>query len=157
MSVLTPQFSANRAVREYTEQHYLPAAANYLQRAKENGAAGNRIVNIRQQLSNNWHKIVFGRLQPEAVENGFNFKVQISLKGINPSSVLVELYAEGINKAAPERIRMESTTLDGVKAEYLFHAKVLTTRPANDFTPRVIPAYEGVCVPLEDQSILWAH
>ena len=27
MAHLTPRFSANRAVREYTEQHYLPAAA----------------------------------------------------------------------------------------------------------------------------------
>ena len=29
MARLTPQFSANRTVREYTEQHYLPAAAAY--------------------------------------------------------------------------------------------------------------------------------
>ena len=29
MARLTPRFSANRAVREYTEQHYLPAAAAY--------------------------------------------------------------------------------------------------------------------------------
>ncbi len=29
MARLTPRFSANRAVREYTEQHYLPAAATY--------------------------------------------------------------------------------------------------------------------------------
>ena len=157
MSILTPQFSANRAVREYTEQHYLPAAANYLQRAKENGAAGARIVNLRQQLSNNWHKIAFGQLQAEAVENGFNFHIQVSLKGIKPNAVLVELYAEGINKAAAERIKMESTTLDGDKAEYLYHAKVLTTRPANHFTARVIPAYEDVSVPLENQLILWAH
>ena len=29
MAQLTPRFSANRTVREYTEQHYLPAAAAY--------------------------------------------------------------------------------------------------------------------------------
>ena len=29
MARLTPRFSANRAVCEYTEQHYLPAAAAY--------------------------------------------------------------------------------------------------------------------------------
>ena len=29
MARLTPRFSANRTVREYTEQHYLPAAAAY--------------------------------------------------------------------------------------------------------------------------------
>src|SRR6267143_3359592 len=33
MARLTPFFSANRAVREYTERHYLPAAAAYGSRA----------------------------------------------------------------------------------------------------------------------------
>ena len=32
MARLTPRFSANRAVREYTEQHYIPATANYRSR-----------------------------------------------------------------------------------------------------------------------------
>ena len=35
MARLTPRFSANRTVREYTEQHYLPAAAAYRARAAE--------------------------------------------------------------------------------------------------------------------------
>jgi glycogen phosphorylase len=38
MARLTPRFSANRAVREYTEQHYLPAAAAYRERAANKGA-----------------------------------------------------------------------------------------------------------------------
>jgi hypothetical protein len=33
MARLTPRFSANRTVREYTEQHYLPAATAYRERA----------------------------------------------------------------------------------------------------------------------------
>ena len=40
MARLTPRFSANRTVREYTEQHYLPAAAAYRTRAADNGAVG---------------------------------------------------------------------------------------------------------------------
>ena len=35
MARLTPQFSANRTVREYTEQYYLPAAAAYRERAAD--------------------------------------------------------------------------------------------------------------------------
>jgi starch phosphorylase len=35
MALLTPGFSADRTVREYTEQHYLPAAASYRVRAKD--------------------------------------------------------------------------------------------------------------------------
>ena len=40
MSRLTPQFSANRAVRQYTEQHYLPGAASYARRAADGGKVG---------------------------------------------------------------------------------------------------------------------
>jgi len=40
MAQLTPHFSANRAVCEYTEQHYLPAATAYRERAADKGAVG---------------------------------------------------------------------------------------------------------------------
>ena len=46
MARLTPRFSANRAVRDYTEQYYLPAAAAYRARAADKGAVGARIVRL---------------------------------------------------------------------------------------------------------------
>ncbi len=44
MARLTPQFSTNRTVRDYTEHHYLPAATTYRERAADKGAAGRNIV-----------------------------------------------------------------------------------------------------------------
>ena len=44
MARLTPQFSADRAVREYTEQHYIPAAAAYRARTAHGGADGRKLV-----------------------------------------------------------------------------------------------------------------
>ena len=44
MARLTPRFSASRAVREYTEQHYLPAAAAYRLRVANKGAIGRQMV-----------------------------------------------------------------------------------------------------------------
>ena len=40
MARLTPRYSASRTVCEYTEQHYLPAAAAYRERVADKGAAG---------------------------------------------------------------------------------------------------------------------
>jgi starch phosphorylase len=45
MARLTPQFSANRAVREYTEQHYLPAAPPTIRGWPKKGAIGEQMVN----------------------------------------------------------------------------------------------------------------
>jgi len=53
MASLTAQFSANRAVREYTEEHYLPAAAAYRggQPIKAQPAADGQLA------AHNWNRI----------------------------------------------------------------------------------------------------
>ena len=53
MAQLTPRFSANRTVREYTEQHYLPAAAAYRMRAADKGAMGKQMVNWQRLWNRN--------------------------------------------------------------------------------------------------------
>ena len=49
MARLTPAFSANRAVREYTESYYLPAAAAYRERAKKKGAPGAALADWKRR------------------------------------------------------------------------------------------------------------
>ena len=46
MARLTPAFSANRAVRQYTEEHYLPAAAAFRRRSREGRFAGGRSAEL---------------------------------------------------------------------------------------------------------------
>ena len=50
MAYLTPIFSANRAVREYTEKHYLPAAAAYGARAANGGQLGSRAAPVAERI-----------------------------------------------------------------------------------------------------------
>jgi starch phosphorylase len=65
MARLTPRFSANRAVREYAEQHYLPAAATYLVRASDKGAIGKKLVNWQHTLEQKWAAMRFGEVKVE--------------------------------------------------------------------------------------------
>jgi starch phosphorylase len=44
MARLTPRFSTNRTVCEYTEQHYVPRATAYRSRMENKGAIGRHIV-----------------------------------------------------------------------------------------------------------------
>ncbi len=155
MAMLTPRFSANRTVREYCEKYYLPAAANYLKRAAEKGSAGARICNTKQDLRSKWNKINFIEVQTENIENGYTFHVTVFLNGVDHNKVSVELYADGINDAPTERIKMELISeKDNV---YIYHTEVRTARPAHDYTARIIPDYENISVPLEDGLILWQH
>ncbi len=155
MAKLTPRFSANRTVREYTEQYYLPAASNYIKRAAEKGAVAKQIVNAKHVFKSNIDDIKIGEPEAGIVENGYLFRVSVLLNDIKPDEISVELFADGINNGKAERINMESDSNFSGKDERIYRAKVITTRPAGDYTVRIIPNYENISVPLEDNTILW--
>jgi len=88
------------------------------------------------------------------VEGGYEFKIFIGLNGIHPEQVAVELFAEGMNGAEPEILKMKTETSQNVES-YVFHTIVKTKRKAADYTARIKPCYEGISAPLEDNRILW--
>ena len=156
MARLTPRFSTNRAVREYTEQHYLPAAAAYLARAVDKGASGVQLVAWRHALNEKWTALRFGEVKLETEGEHHVFEVQAYLDDLDPEAVRVEIYADGINGGAPERVEMKCVRqLVGAANGYAYRADVAAARPATDYTVRVIPHHDNAAVPLEDAHILW--
>ena len=79
MARLTPRFSADRTVREYTEQHYLPAAIAYRRRAADKGGVGRKIVTWRRALEETWAALRFGELKVETRGEQHVFEVQVDL------------------------------------------------------------------------------
>ena len=140
MARLTPRFSTNRAVREYTERHYLPAASAYLERAADKGAIGVDMVNWRHALEQKWAALRFGEVKVETDGGQHVFEVQVYLDDLDPKTVRVELYANGVNGSAPERVQMQRVRqLDGATNGYVYRSSVSAARPASDYTARLIP------------------
>ncbi len=79
----------------------------------------------------------------------------VFLNNIDPKHISMELYADDANGGEPVRIKMEPDSIPRTSGEYIYHAKVESSKPAIDFTPRIIPAYENISVPLEDNLIVW--
>jgi len=155
MARLTTQYSANRAVREYTEGHYIPAAVAYRKRAVDKGAVGVEVVNWQHNLEQKWDTFRFGEVKV-ATEGGKHvFQVELYLGGLDPNSVRVEIYADGVNGNEPEQQKMRRSHPLTEANGYTYKAQVPATRPATDYTARVIPQHDGVAVPLEDAQILW--
>jgi glycogen phosphorylase len=77
MACLTPPFSANRAIREYAEKYYLPAAQRYRHRSDNRGAVAAELVDIRRRIEDHWQGIYFGKLEIEKVDNGYIFRTQV--------------------------------------------------------------------------------
>ena len=101
MARLTPRFSTNRSVREYTERHYLPAAAAYRERAAENSAVGRAMVNWEQTLRQQWATLHFGDVTVKTRGEQHIFEIQVYLNDLDPKAVRVELYADGVNEQCP--------------------------------------------------------
>jgi len=156
MARLTPRFSANRTVREYTEQHYLPAAAAYRERASDKGAVGRNIVTWEHALKEKWGTLRFGEVKVQTNATQHIFEVEVYLNGLDPNAVHVEVYADGINGSSPIRQEMAlARPSTGGPREGAYRASVSAARPVTDYAARIIPHCAGVAIPLEDSRILW--
>ena len=158
MARLTPRFSANRTVREYTERYYLPRAAAYCKRAAERGSWGRQVRQWQRTLAHHWTALHLGNLQVETSDSHYTLRLPIYLGEISPDAVRVELYADACNGEGPGRYEMQRDhQLVGAMNGYLYTAQVPATRPVTDYTPRIIPHHPDATVPLEASHILWAR
>ena len=156
MARLTPFYSTNRMVREYTEQYYLPGAAAYRLRSANNGALGENLEKWRAAIVTHWPTLHFGQLKVQNMGDNYRFQLQVYLNDLDPEMVCVELYAEPLEGDQPERLTMSrGEQLAGSVNSYLYSADLPVSRPATDYTPRIIPYHSNAIVPLEAEHILW--
>ncbi len=156
MAQLTALFSTNRAVREYTERYYLPAARAYGARTGGNGSTAEQIASWRRALTQNWNRVRFGALQVKSDAGQHEFTARLYLDGLDPEAVAVELYADGLGGDGPLRQAMQPLRpLAGAGHVFDYVASVSAARPASHYTARVIPKHPSAAVPLEAPEILW--
>ncbi len=157
MARLTPQFSSNRSVREYTERFYIPAAESYARRAEGHGALGAQLVAWREALDAGWSHIRVAKRQVETTATAHRFRLHLYLDDVPVESVRVEIYADPLHPGeAPFRQRMDRCSeLAGITGGYCVTAEVPNDRPLEHYTPRLVAHHEAVAAPLEASHILW--
>ncbi len=156
MARLAPRFSANRAVREYSERYYLPAAASYRARVARSGAVGRKIAEWQQTVEQKWSQVRFGTVTVTSDGAQHVFEAEVYLGDLKPDEVRVELYADGAVGQEPVRLAMQQGRKSRSESgSYPYRLAVKPERPASDYTVRVTPYREGVAVPLETAQILW--
>jgi starch phosphorylase len=156
MARLTPEFSASRAIRQYTNDHYLPAAAGYQRRAAGDGKLGADLVQWQHSLADQWSTMSFGTFTSETGDGQHRFKVEIVPGGLHADQFRVELYAAQTTTGGrtPEVIPACDSSV-GPSGTLLYSVCCPATRPADDYTARVVPSHAGALVPLEASQILW--
>ena len=160
MAHLTPRFSANRSVREYTESHYIPAAEAYHARAAGKGALARALTDDQHALDAAWPHIRFGPVAINSTHDTHTFTCDVALAGRDPVEFMVSLFANGRTpEDAPECVAMQidrpHTTQHDQSDCVRLCAQIPAVRPAADYTVRLTLAKTARAMPLEGQRILW--
>jgi starch phosphorylase len=174
MARLVPEFSSNRMMADYLDRYYVPAAASFRERtdasapAKAGGTQqGDVTASIeawRALLDAHWDEIRFVNVEVATVQRTdgpvHEFSAELEMGQVSPQAVLVEVYADPLPGGAPERHVLTTDTSalkkrEGSAAIYPFRGTVPASRPAEDYTPRVVPWHPSALVPLECNHILW--
>jgi starch phosphorylase len=156
MAQLTPRFSAGRAIREYTEKHYLPAASGYRQRSANDSEIGLQLLQWQQSIAQHWSGVRFGKLDIETRDRAHYFQVQVFPGALSPSTLKVELYADRVDGGPSVLATMTAKDSEADSGgALLYSAHVPATVSADAYTPRVIPNHSNASVPLEAHQIVW--
>ncbi len=132
MAELTPYFSSNRSVREYTEKYYLPAAKLYHNRINGN------ILKEFNTINENWNSLHFGQVNVQTFKDVYRFNIEIFLDKINPSDLTVELYVKGDSMPSIYVMKEEGKSKNPSKM-HIYSAEVPADYPINYYTPRIVP------------------
>lgn len=156
MMHLTPQYSSARTVRDYVEQHYLPCATRYRERAAEGGAGGRRVADWIAAVRRHWSAIAFDSVHITTSGDRHHADIKVQLGGLDPDSVQVQLYAEaGAGHGLEQHTAVPTRGLFDRTGTYVYQADIPAVRPAGDYTARVLSHREAVSLPLELECILW--
>jgi starch phosphorylase len=158
MSKLAPRFSANRMVREYVQDVYLPTAQAFRRRTHDGARLARELRAWEAGIERFWGDLRFGDVWTERDDGAWRFEVELFSGEMPLHWFRVELYADPLEgEHEPFRRAMERGAVieDAEKPAYLYWARVPAARPASDYTARVVPFHPGVQTPAEMTRILW--
>lgn len=155
MRRLCPRFNTNRMVRQYVEEHYLPAARRYRALTADNQARARSLLEWEDRVRAHWGEL---RIEEVTVEEGNGvqrFRARVRLGALQPEDVAVQVYAEPPNGGSPEVVPLERKS--GETGVSWFEGALPAHRPAGDFTVRLLPRHPDAHQPLDLPLVLWAH
>jgi starch phosphorylase len=156
MATLAPEFSSNRMLRDYVEKYYAPATAHYRQRIDNDAAIAKELAVWQKQLSQHWSAIYMQNFQVESSESGYRLTLHAYLNELSAELVRVEIYADAQGNNKPFcRIMERKAVLAGSVNGYIYETTVPADRPADYYTPRLVPDHCHANIPSEEAHIKW--
>src|SRR5271169_4880198 len=156
MATLTPTYSSSRMARDYVEQYYLIGAAELRRRTADGGEPARAMQGWEAWLRRHWSGLHIGETSLSRDGTVWSLSVPVYLGEIAPADIAVQFYADPRDAEAPflgELLRGEA--IIGATNGHIYTGAAPATRPAEEYTVRILPHYPGVRVPTELPLILW--
>ncbi|AOY87691.1 alpha-glucan phosphorylase [Marinobacter salinus] len=152
MDGLTARYSANRMVREYVEDFYLPMVKQGDFRTPDVARA---MTSECRELEMQWSRLRFSSFEVTESDGRQTYTVDAYLDGVPDSRVAVELVANASEYGPREVHEMTMKhQLEGSEHGFVYECTV-ASRPEGHFTPRLRIRDERLNLPLENASVLW--
>jgi starch phosphorylase len=156
MTQLTERFSSDRMVRDYVRHAYLPAASAYRRRAADGGALASQLEAWHTRIVEDWHGLRFGETQVDRIDEGWHFQIQVYLGDLRPDAVQVQLYADPSDQSPAVAVALDrKAPIHGAVNAFTFTGRVPDHRPAEHYTPRVVPHHVDAFIPIESTHVCW--
>jgi starch phosphorylase len=155
MRRLCPRFNTNRMVRQYVEEHYLPAARHYRTVTADGLVRAKSLAVWEATVRAYWGDV---RIEDAAAspENGVvRFRARVHLGAVRPEDVAAQAYADPTDGAGPEIAPMSLVAADG--GSYWYEGQAPAMRPPGDFTVRLLPYHPDARQPLDVPLVRWEH
>jgi starch phosphorylase len=122
----------------------------------DGAAAAKAMAAWERHLRRAWPDVHIGETVFTQHDSAREVSVPIYLGGIAASDVRVELYADRNTGEGAEIIALSGDgAVPGATSGYFYRGRIAGTRPASDYTVRVVPSHPGVRVPAESALIHW--
>jgi len=155
MARLTGQYSANRSVRDYAERFYFPAAASFLKRSASHGKLASRILQWKMELHTHRDEIRFIETSVVEEQGLLQFCTHVQLGAVAPEHIRVDLVAENSDGSLTVLEMYRTAKPAEPQGHFVYELAVPASRPAGDYTARIIARFDTVAVPLEEEFVLW--
>jgi starch phosphorylase len=138
------------------ERIYTPAAGAYARRTEGGARVAKALSQWHDDLEAAWTGIRFGELAASVSNEGLSFQVTVSLGDVGGDAVRVELYADPFGESPVVRVPMRPCASERPRVgTSAFECTIATSRPASDFTARVVPFHPDARLPLELPLVTW--
>ncbi|MDD5275644.1 MAG: alpha-glucan family phosphorylase [Methylovulum sp.] len=157
MAALAPKFSSNRMLSDYVGHYYAPASRHYRQRIANQAAIAKELAAWQKQITQHWSALYMQNLRVELSESGhYLISLQVYLDELSADFISVEVCANAQDHNQPFCQVMErKAALPGAINSYIYETTVSANRPAEHYTPRIVPFHCHATIPTEETHIKW--